>query len=825
MCLLVFAGWALAEGITGLKETVREGLIGITPEWNKEKNAVILVYVEKNSAADKAGLKTGDTILALNGQRVGRGNYNFFFGERIEGEEVKFTVKRGDAVLEITVTKELTRFLRRLLNVFSIFILPLVFMIYCAAGLWATFKKPRWATIRIALVCFFLGTLFYTTALDIIDFRWHVFSYGFLSISKHLLYTSYSFFPFFWLFLFLYYPEKADFKRVSPRMLVLFSLIAGSVFYIYLFVYSRTVLSLPVLMKIFHFAFLLGCITLGLAILARGTKKAATLLQKRQYRLLEFGLNVGILFPLLGAFGLQFISIFDIGEFNAMRPITQVAYYIGQLGAIVLPYTFFNFLGKSRLVETTSSFKRKVIHAVATVLLFTAYLVSILTVGDVLVSIVGIRESKFIILFTLLVAVTFYPINRRVLRFIEHWIFPERTRYRQSLRELAREMQGIIDWHGIEAKLNRWFDDTMNISPVILTVPGITNEQFPTPFTTELGIVPRLERSGIFFWDELTDEDYVDPLQRQWVDDNGISVSLPMKAAGDLVGLIHFGKKKKNTDFTGDDIIIFRDAAKKTAPVLQVLKLQSEQLEKARLIKELDVARTIQEQLMAPSIPEIHGFRLYGTSRSCLEMGGDYFDMISLDRHRVLLAVADVCGKGAGAALLMTNIQAALRIITRIYSSLNDIMVHLNEITCDNTNTRQFITLFAGILDNSDNSFEYVNAGHSPALHLHENGKVQQLTRTGIALGLRPQSPYPSRHVTFTPGDLLTIYTDGFDESFNPRDEMFGVPNIIKLISEHREHSPEMIADELFSAVKTFAEGVAPKDDLTLVIAKMEKRK
>jgi len=826
--LLIFAVWGLVEGLFSLKKTVKEGLLGINYFWDEPRSSMMINYVGRGSAAEKAGVRVGDRVMQINNVALTRQNHNDLWGERIEGTTVQLTIKRREGLLKIAVSKELTHFLRRLLNFITILFLPFILIAFSLAGILATFKFPGRIGLTAAGVCLSLGTLLYTSSsrflIDITD----IFSPFMLILQHFLFYLAFTLFPLCWLLFAFFLAEKADFSRMKNRLLLVLALISTLSFLaaailslVYLINYEQYY-PFPRYYDSIQFLYLLVYLLVGFVFLGKGGKQAATLLKRRRYHLLSFGLKFGIAAPLIGGVGLQILGIDEMYFSDTARIIILLVYFLGQVGALTIPYTFHKCTQEEKLVEAAGSIKRKVWYSTATLGLFLVYLLLIIVLGNLLVFWFNIQETSFTIFFTLLVAITFYPLNQRFLKRIEERIYPERSYFLRSLKELVFEMRGVIQWQQMEAKIARWFQINMGITPVTVTLRDTINSEMQLNPDSTLSVWHRFKQGKILFWDEMSfeEENHGNDRESKGIAPIQFSISVPMMTAGEMVGLLNLGKKKDQEDYTGDDIAVFKEAAEQTAPLLQNLKHQSEQLEKERLTKEMEVARRIQEKLMPQSIPDVKGVLLYGASHPCLEVGGDYYDMIDLEGDKVVLAAADVCGKGAGAALLMANLQAALRVLTHVYPQLPKIVGLLNHIIHENTPAGDFITLFVGKWDNSTETFEYINAGHPPALWVKNNGQVERLTRTGIALGLLPDSHYSSVKIKMGLNDLLAIYTDGIEETFNAQQEIFGVQRISEWLVQKRDGHPREITHGLLKEVRDFSQGIAAADDATLVMMK-----
>jgi len=295
-----------------------------------------------------------------------------------------------------------------------------------------------------------------------------------------------------------------------------------------------------------------------------------------------------------------------------------------------------------------------------------------------------------------------------------------------------------------------------------------------------------------------------------------------MISRGESVGLLSIGKKKNNEDFTGDDLEIFKEAALHTASALQNVKLRAQQMEKKRMDKELEVARNIQNRLLPRKIPEINGLQLHGEYQPCYEVGGDYFDVIPMGNDKTALVVADVSGKGAGAALLMSNLQASLKMAISVDLPLEKIVFKVNNMLYENSLSSQFITFFIGVWDNRGKTLQYINAGHNPPMVIRTGSRLKKLSPTGMALAIKPDQTYKSQEVSLAVNDSLFIYTDGIEEFFNHRLEAFGIDRMIRVFKESSRLHPRDAIMELFRELKEFAEGKPGLhcDDLTIIAVK-----
>ncbi|MBL8214185.1 MAG: PP2C family protein-serine/threonine phosphatase [Bryobacterales bacterium] len=183
--------------------------------------------------------------------------------------------------------------------------------------------------------------------------------------------------------------------------------------------------------------------------------------------------------------------------------------------------------------------------------------------------------------------------------------------------------------------------------------------------------------------------------------------------------------------------------------------------------------------------------------------------------------MADVAGKGVPAALLMSNVQAALCGLTVAGASvgLAETLVQLNELVFDATPTNRFITMFALAYEPESRTLRYASAGHNPAaLLLHGAAHVEWIRTKGVALGLRRRSDFAESSLTLRPGDCLVLYTDGVTEAVNTTGEEFGEARLVAAVDRCRTLGATDMRDALVAEVDGFAVGAPQHDDITLVV-------
>jgi serine phosphatase RsbU (regulator of sigma subunit) len=248
--------------------------------------------------------------------------------------------------------------------------------------------------------------------------------------------------------------------------------------------------------------------------------------------------------------------------------------------------------------------------------------------------------------------------------------------------------------------------------------------------------------------------------------------------------------------------------------------------ERERMQKELEIARNVQVGLLPKDNPEIKGFDISGTCLPAKEVGGDYFDFVTLGPNKLGIAIGDVSGKGVPAAIYMTLTKGILQSHADDTVSPRLVLNKVNRLLYRNIEKNSFVSMFYAVLDISEKNLTFARAGHNPGIIINQNdGSNQELNTDGIALGLEEGTVFnqmlKEHTIDLTSGDTLVFYTDGFTEAMNSVQEEFGEERFIDLISSNRNLSAQKLIEILVNSVKDFS-GEAPQhDDMTVVIIKI----
>ena len=236
-----------------------------------------------------------------------------------------------------------------------------------------------------------------------------------------------------------------------------------------------------------------------------------------------------------------------------------------------------------------------------------------------------------------------------------------------------------------------------------------------------------------------------------------------------------------------------------------------------QLKTEFDEAREIQRGLM-PRMPVLHGFSLASAWQPAHEVSGDYLAAFKLNESHAALCVADVAGKGFPAALLMSNMQAALKSLASEKISPGELCAKLNDIMCGNTPLRKFVSCFYGELDLPRRKLTYTNAGHNPPIMMRSNGECVRLVEGGCVVGVFAGSLYSEDEIQFCAGDKLLLFTDGVTEARDEFGEEFGEQRLQDCLRSYRGHNAAELRTLILNEVKEFCADSFDDDAAMMVV-------
>jgi sigma-B regulation protein RsbU (phosphoserine phosphatase) len=288
-------------------------------------------------------------------------------------------------------------------------------------------------------------------------------------------------------------------------------------------------------------------------------------------------------------------------------------------------------------------------------------------------------------------------------------------------------------------------------------------------------------------------------------------------AHGAVMGAIELHATRRDA-FPGHAVEMLQLLGTMVAGTIERGRLKEEVREKRRIDSDLLVARQVMEDLIPRTIPPLQGFDVAGVNEASFEVGGDYYEFIPLPDDRWGIVIADVVGKGIGAALLVSAIRASMYALVGRELATRAVMRRANRFFYDSVDEGKYVTLFYAVLDVPSRRMIYVNAGHQPPIVLRANGDVEELRCGGVPLGMFESPRYFEGVAALDVGDLFVLYTDGIVESSDARDNHYGRRRLISTLEASRAEPADDICGHVMQDVHKFSFG--SQDDRTLLVLK-----
>jgi phosphoserine phosphatase RsbU/P len=290
-----------------------------------------------------------------------------------------------------------------------------------------------------------------------------------------------------------------------------------------------------------------------------------------------------------------------------------------------------------------------------------------------------------------------------------------------------------------------------------------------------------------------------------------LSLAIPVKHKDKILAILLLDGKASAEEQDTSFIQTFTNI---TLVAIENKRLARLNLEQEALKKEIEIAKTVQQNLIPSTLPYTDKLKIFASYYPNKIVGGDYYDYIPVDEDRFYVCIADVSGKGIPAALLMSNFQACLRTLVLYTSDLKDIITRLNEQVYNHTKGEKFITVFLAYVDMKQKTLKCINAGHNPPL-LHTGGVHHWLDKGTCIVGMFEKLPFVEEmsEVLTSPTQLF-LYTDGVSEVMNDKGDEFGPEGIFDFLSSYPSYTADMHLD-LYDRITAFKEKQEFPDDIT----------
>jgi serine phosphatase RsbU (regulator of sigma subunit) len=567
---------------------------------------------------------------------------------------------------------------------------------------------------------------------------------------------------------------------------------------------------------------------LAMFVLSHAIKHAPNAYIKKQAQVMANGTAVSLSIPLTVYFlpWLFFGKSFPLAEFSLLL-------------LILWPVTLAYVIVKHRFMDIDVIVKRGVSYAIVSGIVIAAYFLVVLGVGQLVLFLTGARRQIVTIIATLLIAALFNPLKNRVQNFLDRRFYPQRFLIREAIRKFSHQLVNVVDFETLLNLLKSFFAETLQIRPVALfmrderaqslivrAVAGIEPAEIPE-FTAEDKIIKKLQNSQ-----QLADlsalqeqEGFIPEEEKTRWKQLQAELVLPLLSKKNLVGILALGAKQEDETYYKEDLDLLATLGDQINIALENTLLTEKLREQDRLKKELEVARRIQISSLPQTDPQIPGLEITGVSIPALEVGGDYYDYLHFADGRFGVVVGDVSGKGASAALYMSQLKGMLQAGAKHHRSLKDLLVEINALIFPSLTAQSFITLMCGVFNMASRRLSLVRAGHLPLLHYSAGDRAcRHHLPKGLGLGLENGRLFKTEleeiELTFGPGDIFLFYTDGLTEARDAQGNELETAWLEKIICQNGVTSAAALRENIVSQLQRLAHDDSPQDDMTLVVVR-----
>ena len=324
-----------------------------------------------------------------------------------------------------------------------------------------------------------------------------------------------------------------------------------------------------------------------------------------------------------------------------------------------------------------------------------------------------------------------------------------------------------------------------------------------------------------------------------------LTVAMHFKGQGIGVLRLYSPKSKR---FDEDDINLARAVASQCAVAITNARLYAKAIDGARIAEQMRLAGIIQRRMIPENAPAIRGLDIAAAYIPCFDVGGDAYDFRRISKTQILITIADVMGKGMPAAMMMSWFRGAARAYAercmdcseyqgddgffaensanydRLVNRTRAVIKNFNRMACDECKDGEFVTLFYAMIDVDRMTVTYCNCGHEPTV-LIRNGKIIDLDKGGLVLGVDPQAEYEIGTVKLTNNDCLLFYTDGLTDAVNFDNEMWGRENLLATAKKFTADSAEQMIKDILGYRRRFVGLARQIDDTSMVVAKVNSKK
>jgi len=498
-------------------------------------------------------------------------------------------------------------------------------------------------------------------------------------------------------------------------------------------------------------------------------------------------------------------------------PMLTAQEVLGALLAAIIPVSFAVGILKYRLMEIDLIIKRTVLYSMVTGIVVTLYFALVGGLGGLLVQLTPIKGGTVAVMATVLVAAAFLPIRNRIQNMVDRQFFRKRHDYPLILKTLQHEMTEAHSMKELPALVVESAQRALVVRAVAFFV---RDESGPLRVAAKIGLadqtVARLSLDpGNASMQRLTG--VVDTNELNWPPEDqarlqtlGAKLLAMVRFKGELTGILALGAKLSGETYDNEDREFLGSLADQVATAMDTQRLREQE-------RDFERGREIQQALLPKQMPALEGYSIAGAWQPARRVSGDYYDVFSLGSGKLALCIADVAGKGLPAALLMSNLQAAVKSIATETVEPRRLCETINRVICGNVVEGRFISFFFGLLDAPARRLVYTNAGHNAPVLVRRDGAVIRLDAGGPVLGVLEDTIFAQEELALVTGDRMLLFTDGVSEAANAEQEEFGEERLTALVRQSAAENAQSLQSLVMQEVARFCANRF-QDDATVVV-------
>ncbi len=593
-----------------------------------------------------------------------------------------------------------------------------------------------------------------------------------------------------------------------------------------------------------------GLVTISLlyffVAVAQDWRRSSNPTVRRQARIVLIG-------SLLGIGPLLFLYFIPVYIFR----VHFIDYNTGYAFLLIFPVAVGYAIVRYKLFDLNYLLRRSFAYVISSALVLGIYFALVTFLQDLFTRLTGQNTVISIIVTTLIIAILFQPLRDRLQRLVDRFFFRERFVFRQAMLDFANQMRDIYDVKELSRNLVLQVSLIMDLEDSALYLKPLRAAEGSALYLSDSAssLDPTRRERGIRFtaasdssaapqaaWAttyhlpaELQDWmiGYNRPLNMaaiptdlpssakptiQAAVNRGIIIAIPLVSQGEMLGLLLLQRKRNGAGVLREDIDLLNTIVPQAALTIRNAQLLAEATERERIVRELEIAREIQQGLFPKSVPQPPGFRISAICLPAQETSGDFYDFVPLG-DKLGIVVADACGKSVPAAMMMSLARNTMRSEIGHYIEPAPALTQANKWLVQDLGDRRYVALTYLLLDTTSRCLTLGNAGGLSPI-LRRDGQCRYLQPGGMTLplGIEEGLEYQQSSIALCSGDLLLGYTDGVVEASDAGGQLFSFERLEQLIGEYdASGGADGLVQHILARLRDYSGAGEQADDITIV--------